>query len=150
MEMQGLMASIIMGRLKEHLFHGVSPDTDLFLSMFLIRLPPSMRESVGAGNHKTAVVMVSAADVLWDASGAHDPIVSATTTQRSRSPAPTGGWREEERQNEWQGPFQKSPSFRLQFLLFSQFVSSSGRQYAVLQHRCTMCTVPVYKPLCMQ
>jgi hypothetical protein len=24
------------------------------------------------------------------------------------------------------------------------------RQYAVLQHRCTLCTVPVYKPLCMQ
>ncbi len=23
-------------------------------------------------------------------------------------------------------------------------------QYPVLQHRCTLCTVPVYKPLCMQ
>jgi hypothetical protein len=26
--------------------------------MFLIRLPPSMREAVGAGNHKTAADMV--------------------------------------------------------------------------------------------
>jgi hypothetical protein len=25
-----------------------------------------------------------------------------------------------------------------------------GTQYAVLQHRCTLCTVPVYKPLCIQ
>ncbi len=24
------------------------------------------------------------------------------------------------------------------------------QQYPVLQHRCTLCTVPVYKPLCMQ
>jgi hypothetical protein len=52
-----------MGKLK-HLPHGVSPDNDLFLSMFLIRLPSSMRVAVGAGNHKTAVAMVRAADAL--------------------------------------------------------------------------------------
>jgi hypothetical protein len=53
-DMQGLKPSILMGKLKQHLPPGVSPDTDLFLAMFLIRLPPSMREAVGAGNHKTA------------------------------------------------------------------------------------------------
>jgi hypothetical protein len=54
MDMQGLKPSILMGKLKQHLPIGVSLDTDLFLAMFLIRLPPSMREAVSAGYHKTA------------------------------------------------------------------------------------------------
>ncbi len=59
--------------------------------MFLIRLPPSMRETVGAGTHGIAAAMVKAADALWDARGGHDPTVAATSTQRSRSPAPSSG-----------------------------------------------------------
>jgi hypothetical protein len=51
MEMQGLKHSVLMGKLKQHLPPGVSPDNDLFLAMFLIRLPPSMRETVGADAH---------------------------------------------------------------------------------------------------
>ncbi len=39
MEMQGLKPSVLMGKLKQHLPPGVSPDNDLFLSMFLICLP---------------------------------------------------------------------------------------------------------------
>jgi hypothetical protein len=38
-EMQGLKPSVLMGKLKQHLPPGVSPDNDLFLAMFLIRLP---------------------------------------------------------------------------------------------------------------
>jgi hypothetical protein len=67
MEMQGLKPSILMGKLKQHLPHGVSPDNNLFLQMFLIRLLPSMREAVGARRHKTAVAMFRAAGALWDA-----------------------------------------------------------------------------------
>jgi hypothetical protein len=48
MEMQGLKPSVLMGKLK-HLHPSVSPDNYLFLAMFLVRLPPSMHESVGAG-----------------------------------------------------------------------------------------------------
>jgi hypothetical protein len=44
--------SILIGKLQQLLPHGVRPDDDLYLSMFLIRLPPSMREAVGVGNHK--------------------------------------------------------------------------------------------------
>jgi hypothetical protein len=74
MDMQGLKPSILMGKLKQHLPPGVSPNTDLFMAMFLIRLPPSMREAVGAGNHKTAWTrfepqtpcgMLEAATTLW-------------------------------------------------------------------------------------
>jgi hypothetical protein len=54
MDMQGLKPSILLGKRKQHLPPGVSPDTDLFLTLFLIRLPPFIREAVGTGNHKTA------------------------------------------------------------------------------------------------
>ncbi len=80
MEMPGLKPSALIGKLKHHLPPGVSPDNDLFLAMFLVHLPPSMRETVGAGNHTTAAAMVKAADALWDALGGHDPTVAATTT----------------------------------------------------------------------
>ncbi len=80
-----------MGKLKPHLPPGVSPDTNLFLAMFLICLPPSMCEAVGAGNHKTAAAMVKAADTQWDARGGHDPTVAAAMIQRSRSPSPNSG-----------------------------------------------------------
>ncbi len=92
-EMQGLKPNDLMGKLKQHLPSGVSPDNDLFLAMFLVRLQPSMRATVGAGNHMTAAAMVKATDALWDARGDHDPTAAAATTQRSRSPAPNSGRR---------------------------------------------------------
>jgi hypothetical protein len=45
MEMQGLKPSILIGKLKQHLPSAVSPDKDLFLAIFLIRLPPSIRKA---------------------------------------------------------------------------------------------------------
>ncbi len=89
MEMQGLKPSVLMGKFKQHLPPGILPDNDLFLSMFLIRLPPSMREAVGAGTHETAAAMVKAADALQDAWGGHNPTVAAASTQQIRSPAPS-------------------------------------------------------------
>jgi hypothetical protein len=84
-----------MGKLKQHLPLGVSPDNDIFLAMFLIRQPPSVRETVGT--HGTAAAMVKAADTLWDAWGGHDPTVAAALTQRSRSPAPSSRKRGDKR-----------------------------------------------------
>jgi hypothetical protein len=86
-----------MGKLKQHLPSGVLPDNDLFLSMFLIRLPPSMREAVGASTHKTSAAMVKAADTLWDARGGHDPTVTAASTQRRRCPSTRSGKRGDKR-----------------------------------------------------
>ncbi len=91
MEMQGLKPSVLLGKLKQHLPPGVSPDNYLFLSMFLIYLLPSMREAVGVDTHETA------ADALWDAQGGHDPAVADASTQRSRSPAPSNGKRGDKR-----------------------------------------------------
>jgi hypothetical protein len=56
------MDSILMDKLKQLLPHRVSSDINLLNSIFLIRLPPSMREMVGAGNHKMAAAMVEASD----------------------------------------------------------------------------------------
>jgi hypothetical protein len=97
MEMQGLKPSVLMGELKQYLPPGVSPNNNLFLSMFLICLLPSMREAVGADTHETAAAMVKAADALWDARGGHDPTVPAALTQRSRSPAPSNRKRGDKR-----------------------------------------------------
>jgi hypothetical protein len=97
MEMQGLKPSVLMGKLKQHLPPGVSPNNDLYLAKFLIRLPPSKRETVGAGAHGMAATMVKAADALWDARGSHDPTVAAASTQQSRSPAPSSGKRGDKR-----------------------------------------------------
>jgi hypothetical protein len=96
MEMPGLKPSVLMGKLKQHFPPGV-PDTDLFLAMFLIHLPPSVREVVGAGNHKTAVAIVKGPDTLWDARGGQSPTVAADMTQCSRSPAPAGGKKSDKR-----------------------------------------------------
>jgi hypothetical protein len=97
MEMQSLKPSVLMGKLKQHLPPGISPDNNLFLSMFLIRLPPSMRETLGAGAHGTAAAMVKAADALWDTQGGLDPTVAAASTQQSRSPAPSSKKRGDKR-----------------------------------------------------
>jgi hypothetical protein len=97
MEMQCLKPGVLMGKLKQHLPPRVSPDNDLFLAMCLIRLPQSMREIVGAGAHGMAAAMVKAAYALWDARGGHDPTVTAPSTQRSRSPAPSSGKRGDKR-----------------------------------------------------
>jgi hypothetical protein len=56
-----------------------------------------MREAVGAGTRETVAAMVKAADALWDARGGHDPTVAASSTQRTRSPAPSSGKRGDKR-----------------------------------------------------
>jgi hypothetical protein len=58
LSLDGLRHSILIGKLKQLLLNGVSPNNDIFLSTFLIRLLPSMREAIGAGDHKTAAAMV--------------------------------------------------------------------------------------------
>jgi hypothetical protein len=48
LDMQSLKPSVLIGKLKQHLPPGVSPDNDLFLATLIVRLPPSMCETVGA------------------------------------------------------------------------------------------------------
>jgi hypothetical protein len=68
--------------------------------MFLIRLPPSMRETVGAGAHKTAAAMVKAADALWDARGG-GPRPYGRSCLDTAKQDPRSQQREEKRQKRW-------------------------------------------------
>jgi hypothetical protein len=139
MEMQGLKPSILMGKLKQHLSPGVSPDNDLFLAMFLDRLPSSMCETVGAGNHTTAAAMVKAADALWNARGSQDSTVAAATTQRSRSPAPNNGRRGDKRGGNTRSKSRPPPPSRSDFHSFQNAgngVCKFHNYYANRAHRC--------------
>jgi hypothetical protein len=89
--MDSIKPSILMGKLKQLLPHRVSSDINLFLSIFLIRLPPSMREMVGASNHKTAAAMVEALDALWNTCGDNTPTIAVGMAWHSRSPTPAKG-----------------------------------------------------------
>jgi hypothetical protein len=81
-----LKHSNLIGKLKQFLPNGVSPKNDIFLSTFLIRLLPFMREAVGAGDHTTAAAMVRAADALCEARVSSDPAVATATASHSRIP----------------------------------------------------------------
>ncbi|OBQ36655.1 MAG: hypothetical protein AN484_25530 [Aphanizomenon flos-aquae WA102] len=88
---EGCKPSLLMGKLKQLLPHGVSPDTDMFLAMFLLRLSPNTRETLGAMNLKTAAAMAAAADGLWDARGGDAPLCAAAALRPHRSSTPASG-----------------------------------------------------------
>jgi hypothetical protein len=140
MEMQGLKPSALMGKLKQHLPPGVSSDTDLFLAMFLIRLLPSMREAVGAGNHKTASAIVKAAEALWDARGGHDPMVAAATTQRSQSPALANGKKSDKRRGNARS--KSRPSSRPDFYSFHNPGNGMCKFHNYYAHKALRCISP--------
>ncbi len=140
MEMQGLKPSVLMGKLKQYLPPGVSPDNDLFLTMFLIHLPPSMRATVGAGTHETAAAMVKTADALWDAQGGHDPTVAAASTQRSRSPTPRSGKRSDKRSGNAR-PKSRPPS-RPDFHSFQNPVIGMCKFHNYYANRANRCIPP--------
>ncbi len=137
MEMQGLKPSVLMRKLKQHLPPRVSPDNDLFLAMFFICLPPSMRETVGAGAPGTAAAMVKAADALWDAQGGHDPTVVAASTQRSRSPAPGSGKRGDKRGSNARP--KSSPPSRPDFLSFQNHGNGMCKFHNYYANRANRC-----------
>jgi hypothetical protein len=64
LSMDGVKPIILMGKLKQPLPNRVSPNNKLFLSMFKIRMPPTVKEAVGDGDHRTATMMVRATDAL--------------------------------------------------------------------------------------
>jgi hypothetical protein len=78
MEMQGLKPSVLLGSSNNISLQEYHLTMTFF---FLIHLLPSMRETVGAGGHRTAAAMVKAADALWDALGGHERTAAAASTQ---------------------------------------------------------------------
>ena len=88
--MEDIRPSLMYGKLRSLLPYGADCNNEIFLAMFLLRLPPSVREQVGAADHTTAAAMVSHADRVWSFRGGPDPVVAAAAEHRSRSPASPG------------------------------------------------------------
>jgi hypothetical protein len=69
---------------------GAHSDDTIFLALFLLRLPTSMRDHLAAADHKTAADMARHADTIWD-SRAGETTVTAVSAPvdaiASRSPA---------------------------------------------------------------
>ena len=77
--------------------YGASENNELFMAMFLMRLPDSTREAVGAANHATVTAMCAHAENMYNFRGGYGPMATAAAAvqQRSRSPAKTDGNRSE-------------------------------------------------------
>ncbi len=58
--------SMMMNEMLALLPAGARADDTLFLALFLLRPPVSLRDRLAASNHKTAADMARRADVLWD------------------------------------------------------------------------------------
>jgi len=55
---------------------GDTGDSTIFLALFLLRLPVSMRDHLGAADFKTAAEMAARADTLWDARAGESAVSS--------------------------------------------------------------------------
>jgi hypothetical protein len=78
------------GILKQLLPYKISPDNDLFLSMFLIRLLPSMREAVGTSNHNQPGLWRKPGHIVH-ACSSKNLTVAATSAWHGRSPTSAKG-----------------------------------------------------------
>ena len=90
---EDIRLSLVYGKLRSLLPFGADQNNEIFMAMFLLRLPPSVREQVGAADHATVAAMVSHADRVWSFRGGSDPVVAAAAERRSRSPASSPGRR---------------------------------------------------------
>ncbi len=88
------------------LLTGARSDDTIFLALFLLRLPTSMRDHLAAADHKTAADMAHHADTIWDSragesavtavSAPVDAVVSHSPARDSRRRSPDrrqpSGW----------------------------------------------------------
>ena len=88
---ESIKPSEMYAKLKRLLPFGADKNNDMFLAMFLMRLPPSIREQVGAAEHTTISAMVKHADGVWSFTGGPDQVVAAAVEKCSRSHAISPG-----------------------------------------------------------
>jgi hypothetical protein len=73
---ENVKPSEVYAKLKRLLPFGADKNNEMFLAMFLMRLPPSIREQVGAADHTTIAAMVRHADRVWSFTGGQDQVDS--------------------------------------------------------------------------
>ena len=132
---ESIKPSDMLAKLKRHLPYGADCNNDMFLAMFLLRLPPSIREAVGSADHTTIAAMVRHADRVWDFRGDPDPVVAAAAEQRSRSPASSPGRRGEKKEktplkksHRQPSQFSKLQKPEQRFVQVSQLLWCKGKQ----------------------
>jgi len=80
----------VLRQLKSLLPFGASDNSEMFMAMFLMRLPESTREAVGSAGHVTVNAMCAHAENMYSFRGGFPSMtVAAAAQQRSRSPAKT-------------------------------------------------------------
>ena len=78
----------VLSQLKSLLPFGADVNSEMFMAMFLMRLPESTREAVGSAGHVTVNAMCAHADNMYSFRGGFPSMtVAAAVQQRSRSPA---------------------------------------------------------------
>jgi hypothetical protein len=111
-----------------------------FFQCFLIHLPPSIRETVGAGTYGMAAAILKAADALWDARGGHDPTATAALTQQSRSPTPNSVKRGDKRSGN--ASPKSRPPFRPDFHSFQNSGNGMCKFHNYYANRANRCVLP--------
>jgi hypothetical protein len=80
----------VLSQLKSLLPFGADVNSEMFMAMFLMRLPESTREAVGSAGHVTVNAMCAHAENMYSFRGGFpSTTVAAAVQQRSRSPAKT-------------------------------------------------------------
>ncbi len=104
--------SALMDEMLALLPTGARSDDTIFLALFLLRLPTSMRDHLAAADHKTAADMARHADTIWDSRAGESAVAavaapveavaarSPSRDSRRRSPdrRQQGGQRQQRRQ----------------------------------------------------
>ena len=104
----------ILGKLKSFMPFGASDSNEIFMAMFLIRLPESTREAVGAANHATVTAMCAHAENMYSFRGGYASMTAAAAVQqRSKSPAKT-----DKKKSEKQGKTRQIRSSNVSFFDF--------------------------------
>jgi hypothetical protein len=96
--------SALMDEMLALLPTGARSDDTIFLALFLLRLPTSMRDHLAAADHKTAADMACHADTIWDSRAGETAVAAPVDVVAARSPArdsrrrQPGGQRQQRRQ----------------------------------------------------
>jgi hypothetical protein len=129
----------VLSRLKSYLPYNAGVDNEIFMAMFLMRLPDSIREAVGSANHATVSDMCTHAENMYNFRGGYGPMATAAAAvqQRSRSPAKTGG-----KQSEKGKPQQKKRSASTSFGNFKNPKNGSCKYHNYYGAWATHCVAP--------
>ena len=128
----------ILEKLKSFMPFGASDNNEIFMAMFLMRLPESIRMAVGAAKHATVTAMCAHAENMYSFRDGYGSMTAAAAAhQRSRSPAKT-----DKKKSEKQGKPQTSRSTYVSFLHFKNPNNGSCKYHNYYGAKTEKCISP--------